>query len=85
MKLGEAGSARSRPQMGDASAASPNTPRDALMIVVAGGAGTWYGVFKSTGGGILGNDFVSKKIELPKDWNELASKYKNLIPTYVRY
>jgi hypothetical protein len=85
MKLGEAGSAKSRPQMGDTSAASPNTPRDALMIVVAGGAGTWYGVFKSTGGGILGNDFVSKKIELPKNWNELAAKYKNLIPTYVRY
>jgi hypothetical protein len=85
MKLGEAGSAKSPPQRGNASAASPNTPRDALMIVVAGGAGTWYGVFKSTGGGILGNDFVSKKIELPKNWNELTAKYKNLIPTYVRY
>jgi hypothetical protein len=85
MKLGEAGSAKSRPQRDDASAASPNTPRDALMIVVAGGAGTWYGVFKSTGGGILGNDFVSKKIELPKNWNELTAKYKDLIPTYVRY
>jgi hypothetical protein len=85
MKLGEAGSAKSRPQMSSASAASPNTPRDALMIVVAGGAGTWYGVFKSTGGGILGNDFVSKKIELPKNWNELTAKYKNLVPAYVRY
>jgi len=85
MKLGEAGSAKSRPQGGDVTAASPNTPRDALMIVVAGGAGTWYGVFKSTGGGILGNDFVSKKIELPKNWNELTAKYKNLVPAYVRY
>jgi hypothetical protein len=86
MKLGEASSAKPQPQRGDApAAASPNTPRDALMIVVAGGAGTWYGVFKSTGGGILGNDFVSKKIELPKNWNELTAKYENLIPTYVRY
>jgi hypothetical protein len=89
MKLGEAGSAKSRPQSGDAPAAAPavppTTPRDALMIVVAGGAGTWYGVFKSAGGGILGNDFVSKKIELPKNWNELTAKYKNLIPTYVEY
>ena len=85
MKLGEAGSAKSRPQGVDVPAASPNTPRDALMIVVAGGAGTWYGVFKSTGGGILGNDFVSKKIELPKNWNELTAKYKNLVPAYVRY
>jgi hypothetical protein len=85
MKLGEAGSAKSRPQSGDAPAVPPTTPRDALMIVVAGGAGTWYGVFKSAGGGILGNDFVSKKIELPKNWNELTAKYKNLIPTYVEY
>jgi hypothetical protein len=85
MKLGEADSAKSRPQRGDASATSPNTPRDALMIVVAGGAGTWFGVFKSTGGGILGNDFVSKKIELPKNWNELTAKYENLVPAYVRY
>jgi hypothetical protein len=66
-------------------AAPPTTPRDALMIVVAGGAGTWYSVYRSTGGGILGNDFVSKKIELPKNWNELTAKYKNLVPTYVRY
>jgi len=85
MKPGEAGSAKSPPKRGDAAVASPNTPRDALMIVVAGGAGTWFGVFKSTGGGILGNDFVSKKIELPKNWNELTAKYKNLVPTYVRY
>jgi hypothetical protein len=42
-------------------------------------------VFKSAGGGILGNDFVSKKIQLPKNWKELAAKYKNLIPTYVKY
>lgn len=85
MKPGEAGSAKSLPKGDNAAAAAPNTPRDALMIVVAGGAGTWYGVFKSAGGGILGNDFVSKKIQLPKNWKELAAKYKNLIPTYVKY
>jgi hypothetical protein len=85
MKRREAGSAKSRPQMGAVLGTGPNTPRDALMIVVAGGAGTWYGLFKSSGGGILGNDFVSKKIELPKNWNELTAKYKNLVPTYVRY
>ena len=52
------------------------------MIVVAGGAGAWYSVFRSTGGGILGNDFVSKKIELPKKWNELKAKY---VPNPVKY
>ncbi len=85
MKSGEAGSAKSRPKGDTAAAASNNTPRDALMIVVAGGAGSWYGVFKSAGGGILGNDFVSKKIKLPKNWKELTAKYKDLIPTYVKY
>ncbi len=85
MKPREAGSAKSRPKGDTAAAASNNTPRDALMIVVAGGAGSWYGVFKSAGGGILGNDFVSKKIKLPKNWEELTAKYKNLIPTYVKY
>jgi hypothetical protein len=68
-----------------AAAAPPTTPRDALMIVVAGGAGSWYGLFRSTGGGILGNDFVSKKIQLPKNWRKLVEKYKGLVPTYDSY
>ncbi len=79
-KPGEAGSAKSR-----GNAAAPNTPRDALMIVVAGGPGSWYGVFKGFRGGHMGYDYISKKIVLPKNWNELAAKYKNLIPTYERY
>ncbi len=116
MKLGEAGSAESRPRSGDASAtapaaataaapsqrrllsggigdatatapaaAPPATPRDALMIVVAGGPGSWYGLFRSSGGGILGNDFVSKKIQLPKNWRKVVAKYKGVVPTYDRY
>jgi hypothetical protein len=70
---------------GAAAAEPPTTPRDALAIVVVGGAGAWYSVFKSTGGGILGNDFVSKKIELPKNWNELTAKYKNIVPNHMEY
>ncbi len=66
-------------------AAPPNTPRDALMIVVAGGPGSWYGLFRSSGGGILGNDFVSKKIQLPKNWKKLVEKYKDVVPTYESY
>jgi len=116
MKLGEAGSAKSRPQRGGApdaapatsdaapskrrslsgstgdvtatataAAAPPTTPEDALAIVVAGGAGTWYSIFRSTGGGILGNDFISKKIELPKNWDKLVQKYNNIVPTHTSY
>jgi len=66
-------------------AAPPTTPRDALMIVVAGGAGSWYGLFRSSGGGILGNDFVSKKIQLPKNWRKVVAKYKGVVPTYDSY
>jgi hypothetical protein len=68
-----------------AGAPPPTTPRDALMIVVAGGPGVWYGLFKSSGGGILGNDFVSKKIQLPKNWKRLVEKYKDFVPTYESY
>jgi len=68
-----------------AAAAPPTTPQDALMIVVAGGAGAWYNVYRSTGGGILSNDFVTKKIELPKNWEKLVQKYKNVIPTHASY
>ena len=65
--------------------APPVTPRDAMAIVVAGGAGAWYSVFRSTGGGILGNDFVSKKIQLPKNWDELTAKYKNVVANHMKY
>jgi len=68
-----------------AATAPPNTPQDALMIVVAGGAGAWFNVYRSTGGGILSNDFVSKKIELPKNWEKLVQKYKSVVPTHARY
>ena len=74
---------------GDVTAAAvdapPNTPQDALMIVVAGGAGVWYNVYRSIGGGILSNDFVSKKIELPKNWKKLVQKYKNVVATHESY
>jgi hypothetical protein len=68
--------------------AGPNTrgrgikPED-FILVVAGGPGTWMGAYRSAGG--FENDFVTKKIQLPKNWDSLVAKYKNLVPVYEKY
>ncbi|MEJ2111306.1 MAG: hypothetical protein P8Z37_15620 [Acidobacteriota bacterium] len=54
-----------------------------FMVVVAGGPGVWMGLLQSAGG--FGNSFVHRKIELPSNWEKLTAKYKNLVPTYVKY
>ena len=54
-----------------------------FMIIVAGGPGVWHGLLQSAGG--FENSFVTKKIRLPRNWDKLTAKYKNLVPTYVRY
>jgi hypothetical protein len=54
-----------------------------FMIVVAGGPGVWHGLLQSAGG--FENSFVTKKINLPRNWDKLQAKYKNLVPTYVTY
>jgi hypothetical protein len=54
-----------------------------FIIVVAGGPGVWYGLLQSAGG--FENSFVTKKISLPKNWDKLVAKYKNLVPNYVSY
>ncbi len=56
---------------------------DSLLIVVAGGPGAWTGLLRSVGG--IKNDFVTKKIRLPRNWDELVEKYKDVVPTYARY
>ncbi len=57
--------------------------RDELMIVVAGGPGAWIGLLRSAGG--WENSFVTKKIELPRNWDKLVAKYKNIVPVYMGY
>jgi hypothetical protein len=54
-----------------------------LMLLVAGGPGAWMGMLRSVGG--IENDFVTQKIELPRNWDALVKKYKNVVPTYVSY
>ena len=81
------------PPGGQRTPPQPAPPRmkpdpDSMIIVVAGGPGAFMAVLTSAGGrgmGGFGNDFVTKKIELPKNWGKLVAKYKNIAPTYVRY
>jgi hypothetical protein len=54
-----------------------------LMIVVAGGPGAWMGLLRSAGG--FENGFVTKKIDLPRNWDKLVAKYKNVVPAYAAY
>ncbi|MBN2318250.1 MAG: hypothetical protein JXR49_04200 [Acidobacteria bacterium] len=54
-----------------------------LMILVAGGPGAWMGMLRSVGG--IQNDFVTTKIELPRNWDALVKKYKNIVPVYAGY
>ncbi len=56
---------------------------DDLMIVVAGGPGAWIGLLRSAGG--WENGFVTRKIDLPRNWDKLVAKYRNVVPTYVGY
>ena len=68
--------------LGQAAAPPPN-PADGLMVLVAGGPGAWFGLHKSVGG--FGNEFVIRKIELPKNWKTLVEKYKTIVPDYELY
>jgi hypothetical protein len=54
-----------------------------LMILVAGGPGAWMAALRSVGG--IQNEFVTRKIVLPRNWDKLVAKYKDLVPAYVPY
>jgi hypothetical protein len=69
--------------IGGESAARPKMDIDNLMILVAGGPGAWMGLHRSVGG--FENALVTKKIELPKNWDKLVAKYKNIVPDYEKY
>jgi hypothetical protein len=61
----------------------PAVDPEGLMILVAGGPGTFMALYKSVGG--FGNAFITKKIELPRNWDKLVAKYKEIVPTYAKY
>jgi hypothetical protein len=56
-----------------------------LMILVAGGPGSFIGLLRSVGPGFFENALITRKIELPKNWDKLAAKYKDLKPNYEKY
>lgn len=53
-----------------------------IRVVVAGGPGNLIGLMI---GSYLGATFVTKKVQLPANWNQLVKKYKDIVPTHVRY
>ncbi len=61
----------------------PAIDTEGLMILVAGGPGAWMGMLRSVGG--IKNDFVTKKIDLPRNWDKLVAKYRNVVPNYIKY
>ena len=58
---------------------------NSLMIVVAGGPGSFIALLRSAGPGFFENELVTKKIELPENWDKLVAKYKDLKPNYEKY
>ena len=58
---------------------------ESLMILVAGGPGSFIGLLRSAGPGFFKNSLVTRKIELPKNWEKLVAKYRDIKPNYERY
>jgi hypothetical protein len=54
--------------------------KEPVLLFVAGGSGTRIGLF--AGGP---RPWVTQKVELPANWEKLIAKYKNLVPSYLRY
>jgi hypothetical protein len=52
---------------------------DPVQIFVYGGFGSWMGFLQG------GPAPITTKAELPKNWTQLVKKYKNIIPSYLRY
>jgi hypothetical protein len=55
---------------------------DGMRIIVAGGSGMFMGILSPAG---VGRPPVTKKVELPQNWESLVEKYKNVAPVYTRY
>lgn len=57
---------------------------DWIRIVVAGGAGNLNG--RAVGApSRLGRTFVTQKVALPANWDQLVKKYGDLVPNYLHY
>ncbi|HJX12612.1 MAG: hypothetical protein A2W25_15670 [candidate division Zixibacteria bacterium RBG_16_53_22] len=54
-----------------------------IRIIVAGGPGNFIGIY--AGGRWPGNEWVTKKVNLPANWGSLVKKYKDVVPNYAFY
>ena len=54
------------------------------LFIVVGGSNYGASGIAFGGGGDHGGPAV-KKVQLPKGWDNLVSRYKDIVPTYVRY
>jgi hypothetical protein len=57
---------------------SPGDP-DPVQVFVLGGFGSWMGFLQG------GPDPMITRVELPKNWTQLLKKYRNVVPSYIRY
>jgi hypothetical protein len=51
-----------------------------IQLFVAGGPGTRLGLLSGSP-----RPMVTKKAELPANWDKLVAKYKDVVPVYARY
>lgn len=58
----------------------PN-PEDIWIVVGGGAAGNF--IANLSGGHLGGAKLVTKKVELPANWEALVDKYKGMVPTYL--
>jgi len=54
-----------------------------IRIIVAGGPGAF--IANIYGGGPTPGNHEIQKITLPKNWDKLAAKYKDMMPNHIRY
>jgi hypothetical protein len=52
---------------------------DQVKVYVFGGMGSWVGIASG------GSDINTEKADLPAKWDVLVGKYKDIVPTYIRY
>jgi len=75
-----------KPAFPPAPGAPPFQPEpEDTAIFVAGGPGAFCALLRSAGGKFINGGFVTRKIDLPRDWDRLVARYKGIVPTYVRY
>jgi hypothetical protein len=58
---------------------------DWIRVVVGGGNGAIVSQFVGPPVSREELAWITARVELPKEWNKLVAKYKDLVPKYVRY